>query len=264
MGKAADDGAAGARNLRTKHRLALGAPLPDLLVLVEHGCGVPVAVLPRLHGDLAGGYYKRGEKRVIIVNGDDPVSRMRFTLAHELGHHYFHHLERVPELRGATSIQDTRAELRYAHDWWEVQANAFAAELLIPGPALARWDGQRRTAGYGLDAVAELASEFGTSLTMAALRLKTADRIEQEWYDRLKSEIYAGHADHFLDDYAPHQDELSRARECAPRVPDQLKNSSFAAVASGRRTAQAVASALGRDPEGTAQCMADLDLLPSA
>ena len=264
MGRAADNGATGAQNLRRKHGIPLDVPLPDLLALVERGCGVPVAVLPRLHGDLAGGYYKRGEKRVIIVNGDDPVARMRFTLGHELGHHYFHHLERVDELNGATSIQDTRAEINYAKDWWEVQANAFAAELLIPLPALERWERERTIPGFGLDAVADLACGFGTSLTMAALRLKIAGRIDQEWYDRLKAEINAGHADHFVCEYEPYVDGLSEARDCAPRVPPALQGSKFAAIASGRRSVRSAAASMQRDPETLARRMAELDLLPSA
>jgi Zn-dependent peptidase ImmA (M78 family) len=264
-GQASRNGATGARNLRVRRGLPLDGRLPDLLTLVEDGCGVPVVVLPRLHGDLAGGYYKRGEKRVIIVNADDPVSRMRFTLAHELGHHYFHHLERVAELQGATSIQDTRADLRYAHDWWEVQANAFAAELLIPAPALKRWDEERTVKGVGLDAVADLACSFGTSLTMACYRLSTAGALpDDEWLERLKVEISSGEADHLLDVYEPLEDGLSRARECAPRVPPGLQHTVGAAVASGRRSVEDAAAVLGCDVAGFENTMADLDLLASA
>jgi len=214
---------------------------------------VPVAVLPRLEGDLAGGYYSRAGRCVIIINADDLPARMRFTLAHELAHHYFRHLERVPALRGAANIQDTRRDIAYAHDWWEVQANAFASELLIPEPAVACWDAQRTVTGIGLDAVADLACTFGTSLTMAAIRLGTAGLIADDaWVQRLKKEINAGHADAFVERYEPYEDGVSRARESAPRIPPALANTVFASHASGRRKVRDAA---------VRETMAELDLL---
>jgi Zn-dependent peptidase ImmA (M78 family) len=55
--------------------------------------------------------------KVIEVNADDPVVRQRFSVAHELGHHFL-----------GTKHGDGRLA--------EQEANAFAGELLVPGQML--------------------------------------------------------------------------------------------------------------------------------
>jgi hypothetical protein len=91
----------------------------------EHGSAVPVDVfaIARASGltVTVGAFDHAGLLRdgtVIEVPSRDPLSRQRFTVAHELGHATLRH--EVPE------------------DRIEVEANAFAAELLLPRPALAQ------------------------------------------------------------------------------------------------------------------------------
>lgn len=55
--------------------------------------------------------------KVIEVRADDPAVRQRFSVAHELGHHFLH-----------TRHGDGQQA--------EKEANAFAGELLVPGPML--------------------------------------------------------------------------------------------------------------------------------
>jgi hypothetical protein len=55
--------------------------------------------------------------KVIEVNADDPVVRQRFSVAHELGHHFLHTRHGDGQLA-------------------EQEANAFAGELLVPGQML--------------------------------------------------------------------------------------------------------------------------------
>src|SRR3712207_7408724 len=57
-------------------------------------------------------------------NGREATTRQRFTLAHELGHVRCGHAPAVDV--------DTIADLANRTDPLEVQANAFAAELLLP------------------------------------------------------------------------------------------------------------------------------------
>ncbi|MBS1706752.1 MAG: ImmA/IrrE family metallo-endopeptidase [Armatimonadetes bacterium] len=68
------------------------------------------------------------EERV-IVNQDDAAPRQAFTVAHELGHWVLHRAKLLesPEL----SIQ-YRAGYLEQNEAWEKEANAFAAELLVP------------------------------------------------------------------------------------------------------------------------------------
>src|SRR5688500_11979055 len=93
-------------------------PVPDLLALVEQGHGVPVAVLA-LGAGVAGAYLRRPRGALILLNGTEPAPRLRFTLAHELGHHVLRHGQSV----------DTPASLAAPARPVEVEANRFAAEL---------------------------------------------------------------------------------------------------------------------------------------
>jgi Zn-dependent peptidase ImmA (M78 family) len=81
---------------------------------------------------LSGMVAKRGENVTILVNQSDAPFRKRFTIAHELGHYFLH-------LLGNGEFVDTQVDLfrdtesdgterRNA----EVQANQFAAALLMP------------------------------------------------------------------------------------------------------------------------------------
>ena len=76
------------------------------------------------------GLLLRGEGRstTIAVNVAHPKNRQRFTIAHELGHYRLHRGVFV----NSTLAVNLRAE-RHAASWGqEAEANAFAAELLMP------------------------------------------------------------------------------------------------------------------------------------
>jgi Zn-dependent peptidase ImmA (M78 family) len=74
---------------------------------------------------------REGKHWAILVNSDHPKARQRFTLAHELGHLVLHgyttpHADRGYKLRYRNSASTTGSVLE------EVEANQFAAELLMP------------------------------------------------------------------------------------------------------------------------------------
>lgn len=82
-------------------------------------------------GDVSGLLYREGDVRIIGVNSAHSKTRQRFTVAHELGHLILH--------RGRPLIVDkqVRVNLRdgvssLATDREEIQANRFAAALLMP------------------------------------------------------------------------------------------------------------------------------------
>lgn len=107
---------------------------------------VPVEKIARLRaaeiryvsfeGDMSGLLAREGDGYLIGVNALDAKTRQRFTIAHELGHLELGHLEQCGEqeilvdrhfkvmLRDETSSQ--------ASDPMEIEANAYAAELLMP------------------------------------------------------------------------------------------------------------------------------------
>jgi len=63
----------------------------------------------------------------IYLNGRDPLRRQRFTLAHELGHYMLHR-----DLIGDGLVDDAMYRSKLG-DWYERQANRWAADTLMPG-----------------------------------------------------------------------------------------------------------------------------------
>jgi hypothetical protein len=103
----------------------------------------------------------------IMVSSRCPTpGHRRFTLAHELGH--FVLPEHVDVLLGTTPVHFSRGgHFRGRKEWWEVEADAFAAELLVP-TILA---GSRlRAAPRGIAAIQMLVRHFDVSFSCAAVR----------------------------------------------------------------------------------------------
>lgn len=68
---------------------------------------------------------ENGNPAIIEVDKDEPLNRVRFTLAHELGHHFLGHNEKLH--------RDTKKQFNiYNFDPRESAANNFAAKLLMP------------------------------------------------------------------------------------------------------------------------------------
>lgn len=86
-------------------------------------------------GELSGLIYQENGHIIIGVNALHAKTRQRFTIAHELGHLELHHREelyvdrRFPVLR-----RDERST--QAIDPAEIEANTFAADLLMPSGLL--------------------------------------------------------------------------------------------------------------------------------
>src|SRR4051812_20247412 len=123
-GEHTNRGAKRARQARERLGLDAISPVADLLTLVERDAGLPV-IVRAWPEHIAGALYRNGAGAIAFVNGtQSPPARLRFTLAHELGHFCIGH---------AAPAMDTVATVfgggQKPH---EVEANAFAAELLAP------------------------------------------------------------------------------------------------------------------------------------
>lgn len=90
-------------------------------------------------GDISGMLFRSEDRRIIGINSAHVRGRQRFTIAHELGHLLLHEGRqiivdkaiRVPSTGGAAiNLRDRTSSL--ATDTEEIQANSFAAELLLP------------------------------------------------------------------------------------------------------------------------------------
>lgn len=120
-----------ARNLLVQHNLLkISVPIERLAKVL----GAVVAYQPFEADDVSGLLYREdGQAPVIGVNSANSPVRQRFTIAHEIGHLRCHPgqdliLDRTVKVnwRNATSSAAT--------DEQEMQANAYAAALLMPEP----------------------------------------------------------------------------------------------------------------------------------
>lgn len=146
-------------------------PIVDITALAESEGAIVVAE-PEPN-DFSGFLYQSGNSAPVIgVNSRHPPNRRRFTIAHELGHLLLHskqgvHLDQaVVQMRGEKAGTGT--------DEHEIEANRFAAELLMPQPFL-----EKDLAAMGEifaddeKAVAQLAKRYGVSSQAMAIRLST-------------------------------------------------------------------------------------------
>ena len=123
--------------------------------------------------NMVGMIVRRGDEVAIVVSKDDPPLRRRLAIAHDLGH-YFLHLDRdgddqfldreVDLFRNSLRLEDGfTAERRR-----EVEANLFAASLLMPEDDVRRYWKERRS-------IEELAEIFSVSTTEMGSRVASLD-----------------------------------------------------------------------------------------
>ena len=122
---------------------------------------------------LSGMIAKRGDNISLLVNQADPSQRKRFTIAHELGHHFLHLL--TTEDGEFVDTQDdakidlfrdteTAEEIANPDKRYETEANQFAAALLMPAEFV-------REMYHDTQSVSELSFSFNVSETAMAIRL---------------------------------------------------------------------------------------------
>jgi len=87
--------------------------------------------LEPFEGNISGCTIRRGDKAVIGVNSLHHANRQRFTIAHEIGHFFLHKGEQVIVDRNfRINFRDERSGKAEKPE--EIEANCFAAELLMP------------------------------------------------------------------------------------------------------------------------------------
>lgn len=134
-------------------------------------------------GEMSGMLAREDGNIVIGINALHPKTRQRFTIAHELGHLELGHLDVLYESglhvdRNFRNFRDTpRREIRrdelssQAVDIAEIEANAFAAELLMPTQMI-----EREVRKYGVDPdddelIHSMAKKYHVSMQAMTFRL---------------------------------------------------------------------------------------------
>jgi Zn-dependent peptidase ImmA (M78 family) len=80
---------------------------------------------------------------MVLVNSNDSPFRKRFTIAHELGHFLLHldHADGEEVDRASDLFRTYETDERSTDRSKEVEANQFAAALLMPAPSVMReWE----------------------------------------------------------------------------------------------------------------------------
>jgi Zn-dependent peptidase ImmA (M78 family) len=121
---------------------------------------------------VSGAILRRSEGTVIVVNQDHAQTRQRFTIAHELGHLLMHEgrpliVDHV--VRAHVNLRDDRSSL--ATDREEIDANQFAANVLMPSSFLRELFGKQLGRKTGDAVIAHLAKAFAVSEQAMEYRL---------------------------------------------------------------------------------------------
>lgn len=104
--------------------------LPIAVGHIAQGLGIQLSYRP-FDGDISGMLYRDGTRTIIGVNASHPETRQRFTVAHELGHFSLHEgRPMIVDKLARINLRNTVSSL--ATDKEEIEANQFAAELLMP------------------------------------------------------------------------------------------------------------------------------------
>lgn len=147
-------------------------PVP--VEVIAKSLGATVRHAP-FQGELAGMLIRHDDGRgvVIGVNSLDHKNRQRFTIAHECGHLRLHRGKRAYVDRSLFRINARDGVSSQATDPEEIEANRFAAELIMPYDMI--MDDLMRYQSDIEDEreLRELAERYGVSLQAMTLRIRS-------------------------------------------------------------------------------------------
>jgi Zn-dependent peptidase ImmA (M78 family) len=154
-------------------RLGIAEP-PVNVTRVAEALGIHV-VQTTLGDDISGLLITKDDVTTICVEKSHHLVRRRFTIAHEIGHHYLRHQfepgDHVHVDRGAlVSMRSARSA--EGTDQREVEANQFAACLLMPR-SLVQAEIERHGGVVSELLIEDLASKFKVSERAMTIRLGT-------------------------------------------------------------------------------------------
>jgi Zn-dependent peptidase ImmA (M78 family) len=141
----------------------------NLEKIIKH-YGILKVDLPA-NDDIFGAIVRQQGHVIIAVNPNQHPNRQRFTIAHELGH-FFNHLNKGGHLEhvdGDFRLHWRNETSSKGVDWDEIEANKFAASLLMPEQLLKNDIDERP--GLGHDEIHQLAVLYKVSRLAMQYRL---------------------------------------------------------------------------------------------
>lgn len=122
--------------------------------------------------EMSGFAYQKAGLKYIGVNESESRVRQRFTIAHEFGHIFLHRQDPLSYDPSVELIHFRDEHSAAGTDIKEVQANAFAAELLMPAEAVKKEIQDMKGIDlHDSEAVGRLADKFGVSQAAITVRL---------------------------------------------------------------------------------------------
>lgn len=121
---------------------------------------------------------KENGTAVVVINQDHHENRKRFSMAHELGHYLLHRSSRSIFVDASEQKFYRDAEASTGTKLQEIEANAFAAELLMPQESIEERVSETLTM---LDEpiIERLADEFHVSQSAMIFRLQKLRLLEE-------------------------------------------------------------------------------------
>jgi Zn-dependent peptidase ImmA (M78 family) len=120
--------------LLSKHQIQ-NSPVPVKRIATDEGLMLLESPFP---SDVSGALVRSGRVVAIAVNLSQHANRQRFTIAHELAHFFLKHSEGEDHLDRKFTVLRRDENSSTATDENEIQANYFAACLLMPEEFLRR------------------------------------------------------------------------------------------------------------------------------
>lgn len=129
--------------------------------------GIEICQL-RGSNDIFGAILRTNRRALIAINPAQHPNRQRFTIAHELGH-YFCHPNEAEHVDRDFRVSWRNVDSSKGVNWTEVEANRFAAALLIPEEFLRRDLSQ--VSRFDQPTISDLASRYKVSPVAMKFRL---------------------------------------------------------------------------------------------
>lgn len=129
----------------------------------------PLSQLEQQEGISGSAFIDENNRMVAKYSPNESTNRQRFTIAHELGHFLLNHVTRENTRYRADRINSFSSR---TFDPSEAEANEFAANVLMPKPAIEHFMNNTE-----LSSVEELASAFQVSEAAMYYRLKNLNLI---------------------------------------------------------------------------------------
>lgn len=154
-----------AKRLVYKRRLK---PPVDIFKITKEYASVEIEYIPFEIDGITLNLKIPGKKPYIILNGHTSVHRMRFTLAHELGHILMPwHMGNIIDI-----TRESKHLPKYMSEYWELEseANRFASELLMPSNWVKSQIKRFKTPEEMMENIVELAHVSSHAATISLIR----------------------------------------------------------------------------------------------